>query len=145
MSRTLFDERAENKEKPTRVTKIQTPQEKLSEILPLFFAEKAHEKLAKDYNAQIKTELELAGLNVYSAGGYTAKLTTKTSKSLIEPALIIRLKEMGLTEIVKQREYVDADALENAIYNRQIDIDELQEFYESKSTIALAVTFKENK
>jgi hypothetical protein len=56
----------------------------------------------------------------YEAGGYKATYTIQKRESINEELLLEIAHQHGISEIIKTKEYIDFDALENAIYNGRI-------------------------
>ena len=115
----------------------------LVEVIPLYGEfndiKNLMDNRLKVYNAFIKTKLLEAnkdkgnGQDIeLEAGGYTAKLATRSKFSFIEDALILRLKQLteeglDISNVVKVKEYVDMDELEKLIYNGVISASSLQD------------------
>ena len=113
----------------------------LVEVIPLYGEfndiKNVMDNRLKVYNAFIKTKLLEAnkdkGKDIeFEAGGYTAKLATRSKFSFIEDALILRLKQLteeglDISNVVKVKEYVDMDELEKLIYNGVISASSLQD------------------
>ena len=113
----------------------------LVEVIPLYGEfndiKNVMDNRLKVYNAFIKTKLLEAnkdnGKDIeLEAGGYTAKLATRSKFSFIEDALILRLKQLteeglDISNVVKVKEYVDMDELEKLIYNGVISASSLQD------------------
>lgn len=119
----------------------------LVEVIPLYGEfndiKNLMDNRLKVYNAFIKTKLLEAnkdkdkdkdnGKDIeLEAGGYTAKLATRSKFSFIEDALILRLKQLteeglDISNVVKVKEYVDMDELEKLIYNGVISASSLQD------------------
>lgn len=140
----------------TEIKKKLTAKEKkeLNSIIPLFGEEKAqmdeHKKLSDTYNKQIKAlmcRLPETEWKDYSANGYSVTYREDKITTLIEDALISFLKEKNLAKgIVKKKEYVDADALESAIYNGVIPKEVVKEMEKcQKVTTKQILTVKKEK
>ena len=113
----------------------------LVEVIPLYGEfndiKNVMDNRLKVYNAFIKTKLLEAnkdkGKDIeFEAGGYIAKLATRSKFSFIEDALILRLKQLteeglDISNVVKVKEYVDMDELEKLIYNGVISASSLQD------------------
>lgn len=76
-------------------------------------------------NAQIKEIMDSEKLHNFDTDSYSAKYSITRKETFNEEALIQVLKEAGVKSVIKKREYVDFDALENAIYHEKIDSDTL--------------------
>lgn len=97
------------------------PSTNLEELIPRYALNKSeldsYTKICKEENEQIKAALVELGENEYSAGGYTAKRVVVTKESMNEARLLEVLRQNGITDVIKTREYVDMDALEAYLYN----------------------------
>src|SRR5574344_2339912 len=102
------------------VEDVRTPEEKLSQLLPVYQANKSemdsYKKLVDKDNKEIKTIMIGAELGEFIVDDIKASVSISEREDFIEEALIAKLKEMKIRGIVKKKEYVDMDALENAIY-----------------------------
>lgn len=83
-------------------------------------------------NKQIKDILLAEGMTEEESDNYYVKLQPRKSESLDEDAVIEILKTNKIRGIVKTKEYVDEDALENAIYHGKLDKQILQEINKCK-------------
>ena len=105
----------------------------LEELIPSYgennTLKNQYTKICKEQGTQIKELLAKDKLNSYTAGEWTAKVHVKESKSMNEEALLEYLKkslskeQLKELKIIKKKEYVDGDALEDAIYNSKISDD----------------------
>lgn len=96
---------------------------------------------------QIKDMMRNLGQTDWTSGGYSVKRVVSTTESMNEDKLLSLMQNnRELAEkygILKTREYVDANALESAIYSGQIPQDVLvrmNECKETKTTVALRCT-----
>ena len=97
----------------------------LDSLIPQYAANKrekdSYEKICAAENAQIKSIMQSYVVQHYEAGGYRANYTIQRRETVDEEMLIAILKCNGEGEgIIKTKEYIDFDALENAIYNGRI-------------------------
>ncbi len=97
----------------------------LEELIPLYAEckEKADEytKKCKEQNAQIKALMTAQGLTNAAYGGVEVKKVVQHKDTFDEAKLLKIVKEInGGDKLVRTKEYVDMDALENAIYNADI-------------------------
>ena len=126
------------------VEDVRTPEEKLSQLLPVYEANKSkmdsYKKLVDKDNKEIKSIMLGAGLKEFIAGNIKATCSVSEREDFIEEALIAKLKEMKVPGVVKKKEYVDMDALENAIYNGKIDAAALANCQTKKEVVTLRVT-----
>ena len=126
----------------------------LDSLIPQYAANKrekdGYEKLCAAENAQIKAIMQDYVVQHYEAGGYKATYTIQKRETVDEEMLLEILKRSGECEgIIKTKEYIDFDALENAIYNGRIPEDvvlEMDAATEVKEIPTLKVTkIKEKK
>lgn len=75
---------------------------------------------------------------------YTATLTKTDKESLNEDLAIEIIKEnlsgALLSSVIKQKEYIDEDALEKLVYNGDFDISKLEKAKITKTSYTLRVT-----
>ena len=126
----------------------------LDSLIPQYAANKrekdGYEKLCAAENAQIKAIMQEYVVQHYEAGGYKATYTIQKRETVDEEMLLEILKRNGECEgIIKTKEYIDFDALENAIYHNRIPEDilaQMAEATEVKEVPTLKVTkIKEKK
>lgn len=102
-----------------------------------------YKKICDRENAQIKAIMKDFVITNYEAGGYKASYTVSERESMNEEMLLEIAHIHGIPEIVKTKEYIDYDALENAIYNGRISQDvllEMNKAKEIKEVVTLRVT-----
>lgn len=103
----------------------------------------ALKKDADEYNKCIKELMQTEGLKEFDTGRYKAVYQVRKSESLDEEKVIEILKSNGIKGIVKTKQYVDEDALENAIYNGKLDSNIIKEINKTKITKeSVALTIK---
>jgi hypothetical protein len=126
------------------VEDVRTPEEKLSQLLPVYEANKSemdsYKKLVDKDNKEIKSIMLGAQLGEFIVDDIKASCSVSEREDFIEEALIAKLKEMKIRGIVKKKEYVDMDALENAIYNGKIDAALLADCQTKKEVVTLRVS-----
>lgn len=126
------------------VEDVRTPEEKLSQLLPVYEANKSkmdsYKRLVDKDNKEIKSIMLGAGLREFIVDDIKASCSVSERQDFIEEALIAKLKEMKVPGIVKKKEYVDMDALENAIYNGKIDAAALANCQTKKEVVTLRVS-----
>lgn len=109
-----------NVEETTNET-LTTEATELDKLIPVYAENKAeldkYEKVCKTQNAEIKKQLEELCEDEYTAGGYVVKRIVSERESMNELRLLDVLKKHNITDVIKTREYVDMDALENYLYN----------------------------
>lgn len=126
----------------------------LDSLIPQYAANKrekdSYEKLCAAENTQIKAIMQNFAVQHYEAGGYKAVYSIQRRESVDEEMLIDVLKRNDECEgIIKTKEYIDFDALENAIYHNRIPEDilaKMAEATEVKEIPTLKITkIKEKK
>lgn len=124
----------------------------LDELIPRYAMNKAeadnYKKICDKENAQIKAVMADFAVQQYEAGGYKATYSVSTRESMNEDKLLAIAHQYGISEIVKTKEYIDFDALENAIYNNRISDEVLMEMdkaKEVKEVVTLRVTKKKEQ
>ena len=76
----------------------------------------------KTFNKVVKQLLQDNGINKYTTdSGIKVSLTKTVTPSFCEEQLIPFLKELNIPNVIKTREYVDMEVLEDAIYHNLID------------------------
>ena len=110
----------------------------LDKIIPEFHAantaEKEYKKIAGELNIQIKSIMRKAFEkspedDTYEVGEYVAKFSMQDRSSMNAEALLEYLKTHVDKDIIKQwklikkKEYVDTDVLEDLIYNEKLSKD----------------------
>lgn len=93
----------------------------------------AYNKLIKNY--ALSNDLE----NIEYAG-YKANVSKRVKTSWVEPILIEKLKKLGYPELVKTKEYVDLELLENYIYTKQIKEAKIKDCKNEMEIIILKVS-----
>lgn len=110
---------------------------RLDELIPQYASNKnemdAYKKLCDKENAEIKSIMKDLALQKYEAGEYKATYTISKRETMDEEILLEIAHQFGIPEIVKTKEYIDFDALENAIYNGKISPEILTEMDRARS------------
>ena len=100
-------------------------------------------KEADKYNKELKNEMKSKGLLESETDLYRVNYQIRKSVSLDEDKVIKILKDSKLSRgIVKNKPYIDEDALEKAIYNGNLPKDVLLQINDckiTKETVALTV------
>ena len=108
--------------------------------------ENALNKANKAMNESIKKYMSENGMSEASSDMYTAVLSNTTNESLNEDLAIAIIKEnLGgalLNSVIKQKEYIDEDALEKLVYNGDFDISKLEKAKITKVTTTLRIKKK---
>lgn len=125
-----------------------TPIESLEELIPRYALNKSeldsYTKICKEENEQIKAALVELGQDEYSTGGYKVKRIVATKESMNEAKLLEVLRQNGIEDVIKTREYVDMDALEAYLYNN-LPSEELARQLESCRTTTETVQLRLSK
>ena len=108
--------------------------------------ENALKKANTAMNESIKNYMSENGMDEASSDMYTAVLSNTTKESLNEDLAIAIIKEnLGgalLNSVIKQKEYIDEDALEKLVYNGDFDIAKLEKAKITKVTTTLRIKKK---
>lgn len=120
----------------------------LDSLIPQYAANKrekdSYEKLCAAENTQIKAIMQNFAVQHYEAGGYKAVYSIQRRESVDEERLIEIAHQYGISEVIKTKEYIDFDALENAIYHGRIPDDVIVEM-NSATTVKEIPTLKITK
>lgn len=124
----------------------------LKTLVPQYYENKTnldfYKKQCEAENAEIKKLMAEQKLKDFESDGVVVKYIIQNKETMIEDKLIALLKSKGYTDIIKTREYVDMDVLEDALYHDTIDKDtivEMDKCRESKEVIQLRVSKKKEK
>lgn len=120
----------------------------LSKIIDEYKESKDKENALKKVNnalsENIKGYMYEHDMSSADSGKYTATLTRTDKESLNEDLAIEIIKEnLGgalLSSVIKQKEYIDEDALEKLVYNGDFDINKLAKAKITKTSYTLRVT-----
>ena len=108
--------------------------------------ENALKKANNELNETIKTYMQEHDMESANSEKYTATLSCTEKESLNEDLAIEIIKEnLGgalLSSVIKQKEYIDEDALEKLVYNGDFDINKLSKAKIVKSVYTLRVNKK---
>ena len=108
--------------------------------------ENALKKANNELNETIKTYMQEHDMESANSEKYTATLSCTEKESLNEDLAIEIIKEnLGgalLSSVIKQKEYIDEDALEKLVYNGDFDINKLAKAKIVKSVYTLRVNKK---
>ena len=119
----------------------------LSEMIDTYKASKDKENALKKANNElneiIKTYMQEHDMTSANSEKYTATLSCTKKESLNEDLAIEIIKEnLGgalLSSVIKQKEYIDEDALEKLVYNGDFDINKLAKAKMVKETYTLRI------
>ena len=124
----------------------------LETLIPIYYDNKQnldfYKKECDAGNAEIKKLMAEQNIKEAEFLGIVAKYVIQKKESFNEEALLKLLKEKGYTNAIRTKEYVDMDALENALYHDEIDKDtvvEMDKCKEVKEVIQLRVSKKKEK
>ena len=108
--------------------------------------ENALKKANNELNETIKTYMQEHGMESANSEKYMATLSCTEKEILNEDLAIEIIKEnLGgalLSSVIKQKEYIDEDALEKLVYNGDFDINKLAKAKIVKSVYTLRVNKK---
>ena len=100
-------------------------------------------KLCDTENTQIKEIMKQEGLDKHTSGPYTVSYSITEKEVIDEDSMLKYLKEhVNINGLIKTKEYIDADVLENAIYTKSIPEDiiaNLSQFSSIKETEVLRI------
>ena len=123
----------------------------LEELIPVYGENNAQynslKKVVGEQSSEIKKLMQGNKLDEKTVGDWTAKLTVKRSESFDEDKLIGIVKELGFADqLIETKEYVNMDALEEAIYRGDITQDmlavQISKAKVVKETVALNIKKK---
>ena len=111
--------------------------------------ENALKKANNELNENIKTYMQEHDMTSANSDNWTATLSCTKKESLNEDLAIEIIKEnLGgalLSSVIKQKEYIDEDALEKLVYNGDFDINKLAKAKMVKETYTLRVNKKKDE
>lgn len=119
--------------------------ETLQELVTHYYLNKAeadsYKKIVDNDNAAIKEIMLKENVTeIITDDGIKATCSIAEKESFVEDALIEKIKSLGVKGIIKKKEYVDMEALENAIYHGKLNAAELATCQEKKQVVTLRVT-----
>lgn len=122
----------------------------LSKVIDEYKESKDKENALKKINSKmgddIKEYMCKKGLSTADSDKYTATLTKVEKDSLNDDLAIEIIKEnldgALLASVIKQKEYIDEDALEKLVYNGDFDINKLSKAKLTKVSYTLRVSKK---
>ena len=124
----------------------------LKELIPVYYDNKQnldyYKKQCDAENAEIKKMMAEQKIKDFEVDGIVAKYVIQNKEKMNEDALLKLLKENGYTDVIKTKEYVDMDALENALYHDTIDKDTviaMDKCREVQEVIQLRISKKKEK
>lgn len=118
--------------------------EELKELIRLFYEDKQqldnYKKSTDESNTKIKEYMTELNLTEFKDEDLTAKISIQNRESFNEARLLDKLSVLNVPGVIKTREYVDMDALEDAIYNGLVDASELTSCKDTKTVTTLKVS-----
>ena len=114
----------------------------LETVINTYYAKSEAYKTAdadkKTYNARLKDLLQQNGITTYTTDeGIKASLSSSNKPTFNEEEMIPYLKSLDIPDLIKTKEYIDMDILEDAIYHNQIDPKSLAPFKSDNITYRL--------
>ena len=110
--------------------------------------ENALKKANNELNENIKNYMQEHDMTSANSDNWTATLSCTKKESLNEDLAIEIIKEnLGgalLSSVIKQKEYIDEDALEKLVYNGDFDINKLAKAKMVKETYTLRIGKKKD-
>ena len=121
-----------NKNTTSSYEEMEELEEELETLIPTYgsldFELKNIKKKADGFKERIKTIVKSLGVRTYRAEDYEITYTEAERVSFKEDKLLIRLKEIVANKdpkefegLIKTKEYVDMDVLENLLYHNKFD------------------------
>lgn len=119
--------------------------EELNKLIPYYSETKSNEsfykKKAEESGKKIKSIFAENEIDEYEAGEVKAKVSIREKNDFNESALISKIKQLKMSKgIIKRKEYVDMEALENAIYKGDINAIDLADCQTKKEVAVLVVS-----
>lgn len=106
-------------------------------------------KVCDVQNKEIKSLMQSENLDLYTSKGFKATKFISKRESFNESKLLNALRDVDIDGLIKTKEYVDMDVLENALYRGQLSEDiilTLDKCKEVKEVVTLKITkIKEKK
>lgn len=102
-----------------------------------------YKKIADDDNKKIKELMEKANFTEFeTSNGLVAKVSIQKRESFNEDKLITKLKELNICKPIKTIEVIDYEALEDVIYNNELDATKISDCKQIKEVQVLKVNKK---
>lgn len=122
----------------------------IDSLIDGYKASKDKENSLKKSNSEVSDKIKSyfidKGIDKHSTDLYTATVTTTNKESLNDELAIEIIKEnldgALLKSVIKQKEYIDEDALEKLVYNGDFDITKLEKAKIIKPVTTLRVVKK---
>lgn len=121
----------------------------LDQLLEEFYSEKeivdSHKKRVDQLNNKIKDVMNARKLDDYSAGSFSAILSTQNRASLNEDSLLLKLQELGSADLIIQKDVPNVELIEEKIYNNEFNPADLSACMEYKTVQVLKVKKAKDK
>ena len=108
-----------------QTSQIIDAENELEELIPIYAFNKgeldSYKKICDDANKRIKELMLNSNHKTYTVNDIKATRSIETRESFDEDKLLTVLKQYGVTEAIKTKEYVDMTALENYLYKNEAD------------------------
>lgn len=98
------------------------------------------DKEVKELSNLVKAQMKEKDLTAYTSNGYKLQRIESQRVTWKEEALLAKVKSYNKSELVKKVEQVDVAALEQAIINNEIDINDLKECQNITQVVSLKMT-----
>lgn len=122
----------------------------LEELIPIYYSNKSeldsYKKICDEQNAEIK--VKMGDDNEFTVGNYKAKIIISNRESTNEDKLIEVMMKHGIDSVIKTKQYIDMDALEDYLYNNPASPElakDIDNCIERKQVKSLKVTYKREK
>lgn len=147
---TILDQNKTNRVNEEKILSQSKDERVLNSTIECFYEDKQladkYKKSAEEYNKEIKQLMSTINKNEFETdSGLIAKISIQKRESFIEEALLQKIKELKVPGIIKTKEYVDMDLLEDAIYNEKLDASELTTCRKIQEVVTLKVSKKKGK
>lgn len=101
---------------------------------------KKYKKIADPIKEQIKNIMIDKNLQSYKFDDYKTSCSVIQSASFDPDILLAIVKDMGLTQLIKTKEYVDEDLLEQMLYKQNLDASKFAPAQIIKESVRLQVS-----
>lgn len=94
--------------------------EKVLEYVPKNEQSNKLKKIVSNLNNEIKALMEKLKMTSFKADDMVVSISTTESASFDEEVLLAVVKQLGMTDLIKTREYVDMQGLEAVLYDKNV-------------------------
>lgn len=108
----------------------------------------SYKKICDAENAEIKALMTELELDKASTENYTATLSIQHRETMDEDKMLEVVRNSGLSHLIRTKEYVDMDLLEDELYHNKIDADTMAAMnrcWSTKEVQVLKITKKKEK